>query len=214
MVGLTCRANKLFVKSIGHQRLRKAPSKREWEKDRRVWWGWGGWRSESWSERGETEIAGALFYRVCTQQWLMWPGQGMELDGARIEITKFIWRYFHTAAGLWPKVLSLRGNWGDWPCFFPGGQTQSKRQDTAMLNMVYYSITIWICHISLNGVWRSLNVVVCTVWLIWGLNYTVPQPTAHYTKLILRKGQSLKIGSSQHNSSPFTRSFTSWSEYM
>lgn len=88
------------------------------------------------SEWGGTEIAGTLFYRVCTQQWLMWPGQGMELDGARVEITKFIWRYFHTAAGQWPKVLSLRGNWGDWPCFIPAGQTQSKRQVRVTPSMV------------------------------------------------------------------------------
>lgn len=26
-----------------------------------------GWRMESWSEGGGTEIAGALFYRACTQ---------------------------------------------------------------------------------------------------------------------------------------------------
>lgn len=53
-VKLTRKANKLFVKSIGHQRLRKAPS--DSERKRRM----GG---EGWEERDEgrgAEIAGFI----------------------------------------------------------------------------------------------------------------------------------------------------------
>lgn len=53
----------------------------------------------------------------------------MELDGPRIEITKFIWRYFHTAAGHSPKVFSLRGNRADWPCIILAGQTVKDPSD-------------------------------------------------------------------------------------
>lgn len=114
-IKLTGRANKLFVQSVGHQRLREAPSEREWERE------WERWVRVELRE-GDAETAAALFYRVCAQEWLMWPGHRMELDGPRIEITKFIWRYFHTAAGRKPEVFSLRGNRGDWPCIFPAGQ--------------------------------------------------------------------------------------------
>lgn len=45
-VELTCRANKLFVKSIGHQRLGKAPLTKDSERKREGWGRWGGeWRA-------------------------------------------------------------------------------------------------------------------------------------------------------------------------
>lgn len=124
---LTSRTNELFVQSVGHQRLREAPTGRDKLRERQRWRE-GGWEREREGcvrvepREGDAETAGALFYRVCAQEWLMWPGHRMELDGPRIEITKFIWRYFHTATGQKPKVFSLRGNQGDWPCIFPAGR--------------------------------------------------------------------------------------------
>lgn len=53
MVKLTCRTNKLFVKSIGHQWLRQAPSERGREREERVGEWWGGEVRVEVSERGQ-----------------------------------------------------------------------------------------------------------------------------------------------------------------